>query len=174
MAKQVVRKKGVKEDQQDKGQIRRRNFTYACIFSFLGRQFPHDSSLLFPSHVVRTQEQFYDRVSGGFRFRDRHAFPAKVSNLGSTKRRAPVCDLCPLHASGLHARLGGEREQIQMSLPWKRVRPMRASTLRGRHHALWTGPNCRWMPRVRSWSMSVNFFRAHPGPPAPSTTVVLF
>ncbi len=68
MANQVVRKKGVKGDQQDKGQIRRRNFTYACIFSFLGANFLMTLRFFFPRTLFEPKSSFTIGYPGDFGF----------------------------------------------------------------------------------------------------------
>jgi hypothetical protein len=81
--------------------------------------------ILLTAHSVRAQLRFQDRVSLRVRAWRGHQVPAEISHLGRPHAGSHVRDLRALHASGMHAGLEAQREQIQVSVPRQRIRQRR-------------------------------------------------
>src|SRR6266478_2670326 len=88
------------------------------------------SSFLSATDALRTPHGLQDRLSLGLRLGRRLKVAAEVPYLGGPYAGPCVCHLRALHPSGLHSRLEGQREQIQVSMPRQRIRQRRCQ-LRG-------------------------------------------
>ena len=120
MAEQVVKKKSTKEKQGDKGMIRRRNFTFACIFGFLGANFLMTLRFFFPRTLFEPKTSFTIGYPGDFgfgidtRFQQKHriwvvrnaerlfVIYARCTHLGCTPDwvQSENKFKCPCHGSG--------------------------------------------------------------------------
>ena len=120
MAEQVVKKKSTKEKQGDKGMIRRRNFTFACIFGFLGANFLMTLRFFFPRTLFEPNTSFTIGYPGDFgfgidtRFQQKHriwvvrnaerlfVIYARCTHLGCTPDwvQSENKFKCPCHGSG--------------------------------------------------------------------------
>jgi len=120
MAEQVVKKKSTKEKQGDKGMIRRRNFTFACIFGFLGANFLMTLRFFFPRTLFEPKTSFTIGYPGDFgfgidtRFQQKHriwvvrnaerlfVIYARCTHLGCTPDwvQSESKFKCPCHGSG--------------------------------------------------------------------------
>src|SRR5580700_10405587 len=77
------------------------------------RVVPRFLSIFSSPHFVRAQHGFQDWLPVRVRPGSRHQVSAEIPRLGRSYSGPRIRDLCALHASGLHAGLEAEREQIQ-------------------------------------------------------------
>jgi hypothetical protein len=97
------------EDNEINQQRRR---LWSSVAAFLAAWVPCVLPLLSATHLIRACDQLQNRLSRGIRSGSGHQVATEISHLGGPHTRSLVRDLRALHASGLHARLETQREQI--------------------------------------------------------------